>query len=280
MKDIRHDRGKIVGRTQNPRFSVIMPVYNDEKYVGEAIESVLRQTYRSFELIVVDDGSTDGTPAILEKFKDHPKVTVIRQKNSGTASARNSGLRHAKGKFCVFLDSDDFYSHDRLEVINRYIEEHEPNIDCMATDVAVWNGEKVTEYFSDGKINRLLEEGCTWNNGLVFGGLIIRSEVFSKIGTFNTKYRVLEDREMHFRILTNRYHIPFLRHCGYYYRRDQGTNKTTYREGVVLGDSIRAAAEYLFKKQTPLKMRLFCLRSLQYLVRSYFGIKAESISGK
>ena len=254
-----------------------MPIYNDEKYVAEAIESVLQQTYRSFELIIVDDGSTDGTSAILTEFKGHPKVTITRQENGGTAAARNTGLRHASGEFCAFLDSDDLYSQDHLEVINRYIEEREANITCLATDVAVWDGEKATEHFSDGRIDKLLEKGCTWENGLVFGSLVIRSEVFSKIGTFNTTYRTLEDREMHFRILANGYEIPFLRHCGYYYRQGQGTNKTALREGIVLGDSIRAAVEYLVKKQTPFRMRLFCLRSLQYLIRAYFKIKLKRL---
>ena len=265
---------------QRPKFSVIMPVYNDEKYVGKAIESVLQQTYPSFELIVVDDGSTDGTPAILRDFEDHPKVIIIRQKNGGTAAARNSGLRHAKGEFCAFLDSDDFYSQDRLEVISRYIEEHERNIDCLATDVAVWNGENVTDHISDGKIDKFLEQGCTWENGIVFGSIVINAKVFSKIGTFNEKYRILEDREMHYRLLANGYKIPFLGHCGYYYRRGQDTNKTTSRQGIVLGDAILAAAEYLFKNRTPFKMRLFCLRSLQYLIRSYIKIKLRSVVGK
>jgi len=117
-----------------------MPVYNDEKYVGKAIESVLQQTYRSFELIIVDDGSTDGTPDVLAKFKNHPKVKIIRQENGGTAVARNTGLRYARGEYIAFLDSDDFYTPDRLEVINRYIEKHRSGINCFATDVAIWNG--------------------------------------------------------------------------------------------------------------------------------------------
>jgi len=259
---------------KKPKFSVIMPVYNDEKYVGKAIESVLQQTYRSFELIIVDDGSTDGTPDVLAEFEGNPKVKIIRQENGGTAVARNTGLRYARGEYIAFLDSDDFYTPDRLEVINRYIEKHRSGINCFATDVAVWNGKKIVKYFSDGKICQLLKRGCTWENGMIFGSVVINAKVFSEIGAFNEKYRILEDREMHYRLLANGYEIPFLKHCGYYYRRGQGTNKTNLRG--VLNDAIRAATQYLFKKQAPFKMRLFCLRSLQYLIRNYIKIKLRS----
>ena len=98
------------------RFSIIVPVYNVEKYLKNAIESVLQQAYSNFELILVDDGSTDNCPEIIDEYasKDN-RLISIHQKNSGLSAARNSGLRVARGEYIVFLDSDDMLNVDILK---------------------------------------------------------------------------------------------------------------------------------------------------------------------
>lgn len=96
----------------NPLVSVIMAVHNREMSVARAINSVLAQTYRNFELIVVDDGSTDGTREVVERFD--PPVTVISQPHAGVYVARNRALRHARGELVAFIDSDDAWMLDKL----------------------------------------------------------------------------------------------------------------------------------------------------------------------
>jgi glycosyltransferase involved in cell wall biosynthesis len=98
---------------QYPLVSVVMPACNDEKFIAEAIESVLIQNYRRFEFIIVDDGSTDSTPAIIERYKDQ-RLKHIRKANGGPASARNAGIHAAGGSFVVFVDADDVICHDYL----------------------------------------------------------------------------------------------------------------------------------------------------------------------
>lgn len=93
--------------------SVIVPVYNLEQYIVDTIESVFAQTYQHFELIVVDDGSTDRTAEICESFNE-PKLKLIRQKNQGANAARNAGLRAAKGDYIAFLDGDDLWLPEKL----------------------------------------------------------------------------------------------------------------------------------------------------------------------
>ena len=95
-----------------PLVSVILPVYNREALVGRAIESVLAQTYRPLELIVVDDGSTDGTRAVLDAFEE--RITLLAQPHSGPYVARNFALRHARGELVAFIDSDDVWLPERL----------------------------------------------------------------------------------------------------------------------------------------------------------------------
>jgi len=93
--------------------SVIIPAFNAERYLAMAIESVLQQTYRPIEIIVVDDGSTDGTANLLRRYGS--QVHVVTQANTGLAGARNSGLRHARGEFIAFLDADDAWQPAKIE---------------------------------------------------------------------------------------------------------------------------------------------------------------------
>ncbi len=96
-----------------PKMSVIMPVYNVEAYVGEAIQSVLDQTLDALELIIVDDGGTDGSMDVVRQFDD-PRIRIVSQPNRGLAGARNSGIAHARAPFIALLDSDDRWHRDKL----------------------------------------------------------------------------------------------------------------------------------------------------------------------
>ncbi len=98
----------------NPTVSVVMPVYNVERYVAHAIKSVLQQTYTDFELVIVDDGGSDGSMAICRNFDD-PRIRIISQANRGLAGARNTGIAAARGEFVALLDSDDAMKADKLE---------------------------------------------------------------------------------------------------------------------------------------------------------------------
>jgi glycosyltransferase involved in cell wall biosynthesis len=105
-----------------PNVSVIIPTYNREKFIGPAIQSVLDQTYQDFEVIVVDDGSTDETLNVVKQFSE--KVRYIYQPNKGRSHARNKGLSLAKGQFVAFLDSDDLYLHEKLRLQVDFMKQH------------------------------------------------------------------------------------------------------------------------------------------------------------
>lgn len=103
--------------------SVMMPAYNAERYLSAAIESLLAQTFTNWELLVVDDGSTDGTGAVAAGYPD-PRIRVIRQANRGEAAARNVALDHVRGEYVAFLDADDAYLPRHLEVTTAYLRAH------------------------------------------------------------------------------------------------------------------------------------------------------------
>ena len=108
--------------------TVIIPLFNKAAFIGRAVDSVLAQTYRAFELIVVDDGSTDAGPAAVARYSD-PRLTLVRQANAGPGPARNRGLRLAQGEYVAFLDADDEWSPDYLRESVRALERY-------GTDVA------------------------------------------------------------------------------------------------------------------------------------------------
>ncbi|HHQ41904.1 MAG TPA: glycosyltransferase family 2 protein, partial [Chromatiales bacterium] len=96
-----------------PEISVVIPCYNAERFVGEAVESALGQRGVRHEVIVVDDGSTDGSSAVLERFRRH--IVLIRQENRGEGGARNRGIAAARGRYLAFLDADDWWDPSFLE---------------------------------------------------------------------------------------------------------------------------------------------------------------------
>lgn len=103
------------------KISIIVPVYNVEQYVGKCIESILAQTYADIEILLVNDGSTDGSVAICEKYeKNYSKIRMIHQENGGPSDARNTGILHATGDYILFLDSDDYWKTDFLNELVNY----------------------------------------------------------------------------------------------------------------------------------------------------------------
>src|SRR5690625_6791695 len=110
------------------KISVIMPAYNEERYIAESIQSILNQTFQDFELIIVDDGSTDKTFEIASSFND-PRVKLYKQQNSGPAAARNKALSLAKGKYIALQDADDRSKPERLEKQYDFLEN---NLDYIA----------------------------------------------------------------------------------------------------------------------------------------------------
>ena len=110
------------------KISVIMPIYNVARYLRRSIDSVLKQTFKGVELILVDDGSTDASPSILHEYKDNPRCNVIQKKNSGSGLSRNAGLDVAKGQYVYFMDPDDWLEGEMLRDNYELIRKESPDI--------------------------------------------------------------------------------------------------------------------------------------------------------
>ncbi len=112
------------------RFSIIVPIYNVETYLEKCIDSIISQTYNDFELILIDDGSTDKSYEICKKYEVKDKrIFLIHQTNKGSAATRNLGIKHSKGEYLIFIDSDDFWNTDKLLFnLNKIIVECSPDV--------------------------------------------------------------------------------------------------------------------------------------------------------
>lgn len=128
--------------------SVIVPIYNAEKYLKTTIGSILNQTYKDFELLLVDDGSTDSSLQICKELSQKDsRIRILHKSNGGVSSARNYGLRNAKGEYITFCDNDDYFYPDYLEVMEREIKGH----DTIVCEFAQCNRSEMHEFISKKK---------------------------------------------------------------------------------------------------------------------------------
>lgn len=137
--------------------SIIIPFYNTERYIGKCLKSVAEQTYKNIEVIVVDDGSTDDSASIVQHFCENDKrFNLIKQKNGGASSARNTGLREIKGKYITFLDSDDTFHCEAIERLYREITDSGVDIVVPCLFKEVYEGNRIIKmqmFFPDEKEN-------------------------------------------------------------------------------------------------------------------------------
>jgi len=112
----------------NPKFSIIIPVYNVERYLRTCLDSILTQSFKDWEILLVDDGSPDGSPAICDEYAQKDvRIRVFHKENGGVSSARNLGLENARGEWVWYVDPDDWIEIDALKVLSKYIESYNPD---------------------------------------------------------------------------------------------------------------------------------------------------------
>ena len=172
--------------SSGPLVNVVMPVYNNEKYLREAVESILAQTFRDFELIVVNDGSTDGSITVLEEYRQRDRRVVIHNhsKNQGIVAALNRGIRMGRSKYIARMDADDISLPNRLEVQSQFLNSH-PNIGLVGSGARLINSTgRVIGYQSvvTGPLN--LQWNLLFNNPLIHPSVILRREVLEKMSPY------------------------------------------------------------------------------------------------
>jgi len=193
---------------ETPFFSVIIPTFNRKDFLKIAIESVLEQTCRDFELIIVDDGSTDGTETILDNYEDQ-KIKYLLQENKGVSSARNRGLEESKGRFIAFLDSDDKWVDEKLETTIEYIDKY-PDINIFHSEETWYKNKKL----HNQKNKHKKPDGYVYFKALPLccisiSTAVIRRDVFDDIGVFDETLPACEDYDFWLRA-TQKYDVKLI----------------------------------------------------------------------
>lgn len=184
-----------------PTISVVMPVYNDERFVGPAIDSILAQDFRDFEFIVINDGSTDGTARVLEKYSD-PRFLFVNQKNKGIVHALNLGISMAKGKYIARMDSDDISRNDRFQKQIDFLDNNkEYGMVGSACDILDENGIHIA-HFSVPSTDKAIRKSMIWRNPFVHSSIMVRKNILNIVGGYDQTFNSIgQDYEMWWRVL-------------------------------------------------------------------------------
>lgn len=191
-----------VGHGGMPAVSVIIPTFNRAELVGDAIDSVLRQSFSDFELIVIDDGSTDRTAEVVGSFSD-ARLVFVRQENKGRSFARNRALRMARGKYIAFLDSDDIYLKEKLQMQVEFMEAH-PLVGMIYTSAYCVDDRGAfldkQHYFASAEGNIYKDIAFFRPVTITLPTVMVRREVFDAVGGFDEAMDRFEDTDLWRRI--------------------------------------------------------------------------------
>jgi len=183
---------------KNPLISVIIPTFNREWALQEAIDSVLDQDYGNKELIIVDDGSTDDTGDILHTYEN--RITVIRQKNAGVSAARNRGIHTATGSYIAFLDSDDRWLSGKLRSQMEFFNSHPDATLCQTEEIWVRNGVRVNPKKRHKKPSGMIFEKSLALCLVSPSAVMMKKSLFEMVGTFDERLPAAEDYDLWLRI--------------------------------------------------------------------------------
>ena len=183
---------------QSPLVSVVIPTYNRSEMLKEAIDSVLAQDFKDYELIVVDDGSTDNTPETVDAYGD--KIVYCRQNNKGVSAARNRGIRLSAAAFIAFLDSDDLWLPGKLSCQVDFFKSHPGALICQTQETWVRSGRRINP-----KNRHQKESGMIYERSLGLclvspSAVMVKRELLEQVGNFDENLMACEDYDLWLRI--------------------------------------------------------------------------------
>lgn len=209
----------------NPAVSVIMPAYNASRYLPESIESVLAQTFDDFELLIIDDGSTDNTAEIAHHYCQQDKrVKLFSQPNQGVSFTRNKGTDLTNSKLIAFIDADDKWFSDKLAChINHFNVNADLGISFARVEFLTPDG-KHTGQISSSRLSQLQPQHFLYENPTItVSNLVVRREIFQEIGNFDQKMNYAEDLDFLLRVVcSGRWKIEGINKVLMGYRTSEG----------------------------------------------------------
>jgi glycosyltransferase involved in cell wall biosynthesis len=188
--------------------SIIMPAYNTEATIRESIKSVIKQTYTNWELIVINDGSTDKTVEFIKSFTDD-RIILLEQKNLGVVNARNNGLKYSKGELIAFLDSDDLWLKEKLEIQLKFMKSNNVQFSYTKSYSFSSNSKNIKEAFKFISLGFEDKEEILIYDFIPTLTVMVHRCIIDDIGYFDTELKAAEDWDLWIRIL-QKYKVGFL----------------------------------------------------------------------
>ena len=189
------------------KISVVIPTYNRIALVERAIDSVLRQSIKPFDIIVVDDGSDDGTSEMIQK--KYRSINLVQQQNSGVSAARNNGIKHAKGDWISLLDSDDEWTEKKLENQANRLNKNPDYHFCHTNEIWIRNGVRVNQKKRHQKYGGYIFDKCLDICRISPSSTLFKKNILEHVGWFDTQLPVCEDYDLWLRITAD-YKILFV----------------------------------------------------------------------
>lgn len=201
----------------NPKVSVILPTYNRASYLYSAIKSVLNQTFKDFEIIIVDDASTDNTKQIIDKFDDRRIYYIRHKENKGGSAARNTGIKRSKGEFIAFLDDDDLWMPNKLEKQLNFINNnHEISVVYTGAWVINKHG-KITDIITPSLRGNIFPKLLKKNYIGSCSTVLIKKECINRVGLFDENLSASQDFDLWIR-LAKHYYFDYINEPLFFYR--------------------------------------------------------------
>ena len=220
---------------KKPLISVVIPVFNCEKYVGKCLNSVIEQTFQDFEIIIIDDGSTDNTHDLCLRYVDlhSEQIRYFRQENRGPASARNRGIRLSQGKYLSFLDADDYWDENFLEIMLKELESSQSDIVVCYNYRLEFRNNILVKKDIETWIDKIDVSGNLHKQFLkedLIGGpsrILCKKSIMDDIGGYDERLWMGEEWDLWIRFFEIERHASLVRVPLYYYHiRDDGSNIT------------------------------------------------------
>lgn len=222
---------------------MIIPVYNAEKYVAQAIESVLGQTFNQIEIIAVNDGSTDNSAEVLSTYSN--RIQIISSTNKGIGAARNLGVSKSQGRFLAFLDADDYWDLRKLEVQMEMFEQN-PGLDIVYCSFMEFLSPDLS---AEMMANRMLKASAM--SGAVAGTSLVKKSSFDKVGLFSEQWKTGEYIDWYARAKEQNLMMKHIDHC-LYHRRSHSDNHTV-RESESKRDYLHVLKASLDRRRAMVK---------------------------
>jgi len=182
-----------------PKVSVILPTYDRLPMLKEAVDSVLAQNFEDMELIVVDDGSTDGTAEEMKRYGGRVKL-IQHSQNRGVSAARNKGILHARGKYIAFLDSDDLWVKGKLKIQVSFLDDNPHYPICYTDEIWIRRGKRVNPMLKHAKYSGWIFQKCLPLCIISPSSVMMKRTLFSKVGLFDEALPVCEDYDFWLRV--------------------------------------------------------------------------------